>query len=294
MFCQKCIRRQKLYQYYSTEIGLAKTAVSSNKGFRVLILGLPGNYKKRLAENLAKTYNLSYLSIPRIISGRIRNENLGKIVKYAAQKGLVVPDAYVIKIVNHSIASLDKKSFVIIGFPSTINQVVLFWKSVKLDIVLNLTYPQNVIQNLLFEDLKPPETSIEEQKRLIDVRTAIKKYTKKTAPVLKFYENEGVLCTCYSTTEDGAWEKNDIAINRNDKNVRSRVHAKFLNFWRGLDVTRSLHYNIEIPIDIKVYFANVDKRKPGKDSNIRMGNLTVKVNKSEQEVGMGQFGLGQG
>ncbi|KAK4872353.1 hypothetical protein RN001_014382 [Aquatica leii] len=181
--------------------------------------GPPGKYKKRLAENVANTFQLSHLSIPHVISGHVRKGSaLGKIVKLSVKTGIVIPDNYLIKFVKQSIASLNNKSFVITGFPSTFNQAWLFWRDVKLNIVIYPTYPEDVLMDFLMEDLKPAATDIEKHKKMIEVRNAINKHGKKIQSTLKFYEKEKVLITCYSNTEDGVWEKvkkimnNQIAI----------------------------------------------------------------------------------
>ncbi len=90
----------------------------------IILLGPPGAGKGTIANEINR-----HVSIPIIATGDImrnaieKNTNLGKKIKKYILSGKLVPDKYVIKIVEDRIMEFDcEKGFIFDGFPRTISQ----------------------------------------------------------------------------------------------------------------------------------------------------------------------------
>ncbi|KAF5299725.1 hypothetical protein FQR65_LT09354 [Abscondita terminalis] len=157
MYCQKCFSRcqctfQSSNAIFSEIIETTSNGFNAKKLFKAVVLGIPGKYKTRLVEKVSNTFHLTHLSIPQVVSGHLRQDSsFGKILKLTGKTGTVLPDALLLKFVKQSISSLENKSFVITGFPSTFIQAYLFWKDVKFDIVINPAYPDDVLANFCWK-----------------------------------------------------------------------------------------------------------------------------------------------
>jgi len=113
----------------------------------MIFLGPPGIGKGTHAGLVSDRYE-----IPKISTGEIMREEvnegteLGKEVQSYMDSGELVPDEVVIEIIKKRIHEDDcKNGFILDGFPRTIRQAEELAEITKIDVVLNLTAPHEVI-----------------------------------------------------------------------------------------------------------------------------------------------------
>lgn len=119
---------------------------------KLVILGPPGAGKGTQAEFIINKYNIPHISTGDIFRENIKNNtDLGKEAKSYMDKGLLVPDEVVIKIVQDRISRDDcKDGFLLDGFPRTVTQAVsldaqLDKLNTKLDKVINIDVDQSIL-----------------------------------------------------------------------------------------------------------------------------------------------------
>lgn len=90
----------------------------------ILFLGLPGAGKGTHGEILRKKYNIYHLSSGKAIRNVARhNTSLGTVVKRYIDRGKLVPDEIMIKLMRKNIIKLKGKDKLLDGFPRNMKQV---------------------------------------------------------------------------------------------------------------------------------------------------------------------------
>ena len=190
----------------------------------MILLGAPGAGKGTHAKQLS-----SILGIPHISTGDIfreemkNNSELGKEVKRYVERGELVPDEIVNKIVKKRLSQDDcKKGFILDGYPRTVPQAIALDEIVKelslpLKKVINLVVgEEEIIRRLsgrricrncgaIFHiiNMPPKKEGIcdycggELYQREDDTPEAIKHrlavYHKQTEPLIRYYKDKGLL-----------------------------------------------------------------------------------------------------
>jgi adenylate kinase len=190
----------------------------------ILFLGAPGAGKGTQASIIAKK-----LGIPHISTGDIFREavskgtELGKKAKEYMDRGELVPDEIVIGIVKERIVADDcKNGFVLDGFPRTVAQAealdqVLSEIDRKIDYVLNIVVSEDevvkrltgrrtckncgAVYHVIFNppqkegvcDVCGGELYQRDDDKEETVRNRLRVYFEKTAPLIDYYRNKGVL-----------------------------------------------------------------------------------------------------
>ena len=183
---------------------------------KIIFLGAPGSGKGTHATRVK-----TELGIPHISTGDIFRENikggtpLGVLAKSYIDKGALVPDDVVIKIVEDRLSREDcKNGFILDGFPRTIYQAEALKKIATIDVVINLVVDDEAIvkrvagrrmcrcgetYNVAFlngattcakcgAELYQREDDKEET-----VKSRLEVYHKETAPLIDDYRKEGLL-----------------------------------------------------------------------------------------------------
>jgi len=183
---------------------------------KIIFLGAPGSGKGTHATRVK-----TELGIPHISTGDIFRENikggtpLGVLAKSYIDKGALVPDDVVIKIVEDRLSREDcKNGFILDGFPRTIYQAEALKKIAAIDVVINLVVDDEAIvkrvagrrmcrcgetYNVAFlngattcakcgAELYQREDDKEET-----VKSRLEVYHKETAPLIDYYRKEGLL-----------------------------------------------------------------------------------------------------
>ena len=157
----------------------------------LLFLGAPGAGKGTQAELLSQTNSYLHLSTGELLRKEIEmNTNLGRKVKDIINRGELVSDDLVLKIVKQN---LDKnnKGWILDGYPRNISQAnslneVLIEINQPLEVVFYLDIPEDVlIKRLLLRGRK--DDTVETIKTRVDI------YKKTTEPLIKYFKDLSLL-----------------------------------------------------------------------------------------------------
>ena len=203
----------------------------------IVLLGAPGAGKGTQAALIAKEYNIPHISTGDILRRNIKEATeLGKLAKSYIDKGALVPDEVVIDIVKDRLTEQDAQNgYILDGFPRTIAQAEALSKVAKIDIALNIVVPFETIierlsgrrvcicgetshvnvlkgndvcpkcgQKMFIRDDDKPET----------VKARLDVYEKQTAPLIGFYQKEGVLVDINATTVEATFDAVKEALNK--------------------------------------------------------------------------------
>jgi adenylate kinase len=200
---------------------------------RIILLGAPGAGKGTVAKLLSAIDGSVQISTGDILRAAAKEGTpLGKEAKQYMDRGDLVPDALIMKMMGVRLQNDDgKKGFILDGFPRTIPQAealkdLLKNLKIKLEFVVNLEVPREVIldrlttrrtcsnsdcQEIYNIKSNPPtvdgkckkcgsaviQRDDETEEAIIN---RLEMYNKKTAPLIGFYEKEGILKNFLSIT----------------------------------------------------------------------------------------------
>lgn len=110
----------------------------------ILFLGPAGAGKGTQSSKLAEAYGISHLSTGDLIRSEIKSgSELGNKVKSIVEAGQLVSDDIVNEIVKNKISSLD--SFILDGYPRTLEQAKFLDSYKKLDYIFDLKAPREAL-----------------------------------------------------------------------------------------------------------------------------------------------------
>lgn len=190
----------------------------------IIFMGPPGAGKGTQAESIVSEFNIPHISTGDAFRLAMKQETpLGVEAKGYVDKGLLVPDNITIGIVKERLQQKDcEAGFLLDGFPRTISQAealdeILSSMGKKVDAVINLSVDRGLLlarltgrrickscgatYHVLFnppkKELVCDKCSGELYQRSDDteekVGTRLDEYTNKTAPLLEYYSNKGIL-----------------------------------------------------------------------------------------------------
>jgi adenylate kinase len=193
---------------------------------RLLFLGPPGAGKGTQSKLLAQKFGLFHVAPGDIFRQEVKaGSPLGRVVEEYMARGELVPDDVTIKVMEKQLTSAKaEKGFMLDGFPRNISQAialdeVLTKNGVKLDLVINLTVPENELirrsktrrvcvgcgkpYNIKSEPPRKPgkcdvcgsKLTIRKDDAEETVRSRLRVYDEATSPLKEFYESRGLLET---------------------------------------------------------------------------------------------------
>ena len=202
---------------------------------KLILLGAPGAGKGTVAKQLTALDGSVQISTGDILRGAVRaGTELGKEAEGYMTRGDLVPDALIMGIMEDRLQQPDcEKGFLLDGFPRTIPQAealkdLLARLGIELDMAVNIDVPREVILDRLttrrtcsnpdcqeIYNVKTKPTEVEGIcdkcgspviQRDDETEEAISKrldtYTEKTAPLVSFYEKEGMLLSVEATSSE--------------------------------------------------------------------------------------------
>ena len=157
----------------------------------LLFLGAPGAGKGTQAELLSQSFSYLHLSTGELLRKEIEtNTILGKQVKDIINRGELVSDELVLKIVKQNL-NKDNKGWILDGYPRNLSQVdslnrVLIEINQPLDLVFYLDIPEEVlIKRLLLRGRKDDTEDT--------IRTRVNIYKKTTEPLIQYFKDQSLL-----------------------------------------------------------------------------------------------------
>ena len=191
---------------------------------RLVLLGPPGVGKGTQASAIVSKYKIPHISTGDIFRANIKEgTELGKEAKSYMDKGLLVPDEVVVSIVKDRLTKDDcKEGFLLDGFPRTLEQADALDKElsklgIKLDKVVNIDADKEILikraigrrickscgatYHIQFNppkvegicDVDGGELFQRDDDTVETVGTRIEVYTNQTKPLIKYYEEKGII-----------------------------------------------------------------------------------------------------
>lgn len=191
---------------------------------KIVILGAPGAGKGTQAKRISKQYNIPHISTGDIFRSNIKNNTeLGKMAKSYMDKGDLVPDELTVEMLLKRISEEDcKEGFILDGFPRTIVQAdklkeALSKNNEKIDYALDIELSDDDIiarmsgrracpkcgRTYHLEYAAPKhegicdacesELIIRSDDKPETVKDRLTVYHEKTEPLIKYYNEEGIL-----------------------------------------------------------------------------------------------------
>lgn len=186
---------------------------------KLVIFGPPGAGKGTYSKMISEKYNIPHIATGDIIRDEIRRETkLGMSMKKFVESGGLVPDDVVIEILRRRISAPDcKNGFILDGFPRTTAQAEALEEITDIDLVINLTVPEDVIIRRLSSrrvckncgaiynliSMPPAKPGIcdkcggELYQRDDDkpevIRRRLKEYKTQTKPLVEYYSKKSII-----------------------------------------------------------------------------------------------------
>ena len=198
---------------------------------KLVLIGAPGSGKGTLAKNLSQKYHLSHISTGDMIRTHIKNKTeIGLQVKEVLERGALVSDALMQKLVETTLTDKENTGYILDGFPRTIDQTKWFMDKFEVDtyIVFDISndtvierisgrriHPaSNRIYHITFA---PPKTADKddisgepliqrEDDKAEKVLHRLEVYEKQTLPIIHYIETHSNNCIHIDA------EQNELAI----------------------------------------------------------------------------------
>jgi adenylate kinase len=183
---------------------------------KLIMLGPPGSGKGTYASRMGPQLGIPHISTGEMFRDNIKNNTeTGKIAKTYMDKGELAPDEVTIRMLKERILQPDAKGgFILDGFPRTIPQADALGKITKMDAVVNLVVPDDIviarlsarrqckkcgkIYNVLF--LKPKVEDIcdvcggelyqRDDDKPATIKERLEVYRKSTQPLIDYYKKQ--------------------------------------------------------------------------------------------------------
>jgi len=186
---------------------------------KLIFLGPPGAGKGTQAKVICAQFQLAHISTGDMLRAAIRNQTeTGLKAKTFMDKGELVPDEVVIALVRERVAEPDcDKGYILDGFPRTVAQAVALEKIASIDAVIDIAVPDDHLVKRLSGrrvypvcgatyhiDLLNGETKCakdgtaliqRDDDKAETVLSRLNVYHQKTAPLIAWYEEKGILHT---------------------------------------------------------------------------------------------------
>ena len=161
---------------------------------RILFLGPPGAGKGTQATQLAAQNDLKHLSTGDLLRSEVAaGSELGKQAEAVMNRGELVSDALVLAIVESQMKALSGGGWLLDGFPRTVPQAEALETLLK-----ELNQPIEAVVLLELDDAVLLERLLA-RGRADDneavIRNRLEVYREKTAPLISFYRDKGLLMT---------------------------------------------------------------------------------------------------
>lgn len=159
----------------------------------------------------------------------LQGTEIGVLAKTFIEQGKLIPDDIMTRLALHELKNLTQYNWLLDGFPRTLPQAEALDKVYKIDTVINLRVPFEVIKQRLTArwihpasgrvyniEFNPPKTvgiddltgeplMQREDDKPETVAKRLKAYEVQTEPVLEYYQKKGVLETFSGTETNKIW-----------------------------------------------------------------------------------------
>ena len=212
---------------------------------KLILLGAPGAGKGTVAKMLTAVDGSVQISTGDILRGAVQaGTDLGKEADAFMKRGDLVPDSLIMGIMEKRLQEPDcQKGFLLDGFPRTIHQAeelkdLLVKLDITLDMAVNIDVPRDVIldrlctrrtcENSECQEIYNVKSNPPKQEGICDkcgsaaiqredeteeaISHRLQTYNDKTAPLIGFYEKEGLLKTVAGTSSDVVMQELKVSL----------------------------------------------------------------------------------
>ncbi|XP_065361830.1 GTP:AMP phosphotransferase AK3, mitochondrial [Calliphora vicina] len=220
-----------------------------SKIFRAVILGAPASGKGTISKRIVDKFGFAHISPGDVLRlNVINNTELGKTAKVFIDQGKLVPDDLIIKCVMSCLNEVGNKSWMLDGFPRTVVQAQRLSEVERLDAVINLEVPHEVIiervkgrwihlpsgrvYNIGFNEPKVPGKDDVTGEDLVQrdddkpeiVAQRLKIYEEMMKPVVDYYAKHDLVTNFKGKTTAEIWPKVEEYLSEKTKALQaSRV-----------------------------------------------------------------------
>ena len=183
----------------------------------IVLLGAPGSGKGTLAQKLVDEFNIPTISTGNLLRKIVASgTEFGNKLSAIMESGHLVPDETVIEILNDRLKESDTKNgYILDGFPRTVNQAELLDKIANIDACLLLDVKKEVIVDRLggrivcrdcgetYNTKTYKESTckcggelyVRDDDKPEAIAVRFETYEKNTKPLIKYYQDKGILKT---------------------------------------------------------------------------------------------------
>lgn len=187
--------------------------------------------KGTISDRILKAFKITHISTGDLLRTNIEKKTpLGIEAENYIKQGKLIPDGSMIQCILEELKTIER-NFLLDGFPRTNVQAEKLWDVQKIDCVLNLIVPYEIIADRVKHryvhmpsgrvynlDFNPPKVPMKDDvtgeplsKRPDDDPEILLKrlsvYDNETKPVLDFYKKKGILTEFKGETSNEIWAK---------------------------------------------------------------------------------------
>lgn len=181
----------------------------------LVFLGAPGAGKGTQAKRISEKYGIPHISTGDILRANIKaGTELGKLAKSYIDKGALVPDEVIIKVMESRLAETDcKNGYLLDGFPRTIEQAKALDKITDVTLAVNIVVDNDAVVARIagrrmcvcgesyHVSAHPSDVCDKCGAKLYQrdddkeetVKSRLEVYERQTAPLIEYYSAKGVL-----------------------------------------------------------------------------------------------------
>lgn len=172
----------------------------NRKPVNIMVYGFPGSGKTTQAKKLAEEFNLAYISTSELLRTELReNTYLAEQIKPYLEKGLLVPDEIVIRLIEKKLRDLDgaTRGYVFKGYPRTLVQAyildgIMKKKNYAINCVVNLQVPHLELVKRLDARAKTDERMPYDTSAATIV-ARLEEHAQRNDSIVNYYRNSKIL-----------------------------------------------------------------------------------------------------